>query len=135
MNKDLTELLWNSFPRLYRGRFLSIQESLIPFGFDCGDGWFQIIWDLSVELDKLGCQATQVKEKYGGLRFYYGNPPNVSYTITDKLVTEAEKKAAVTCEITGKPGRLVSHHGWYMVRCQEEIDKLDEVDELTIKDQ
>ena len=75
MNKKNTELLWETFPNLYRGRNLSLVQSLIPFGFECGDGWFSIIWDLSEKLEKLILDlpenerehycASQVKEKFG----------------------------------------------------------------------
>ena len=53
MNKNLTEKLWNNFPLLYKGKNASIKESLIPFGFECGDGWYCLIWKLSLKLEPL----------------------------------------------------------------------------------
>ena len=81
MNEEHTRQLWKDYPILYQGRRKSISESLIPFGFECGDGWFWPVRDLSalleavnIERAKDGIQivATQVKEKYGTLHFYYG---------------------------------------------------------------
>lgn len=39
---------------------------------DIGPGWYRLIWDLVEDLDKLDCKygVGQVKEKFGGLRFY-----------------------------------------------------------------
>ena len=73
MRKELTEKLYNDFPDLYEQRAWSIQESCMPWGFECGDGWYDLIYQLSKDLmatcDKV--RAVQVKEKFGGLRFYY----------------------------------------------------------------
>jgi len=53
MNKQNTEKLWKEFPLLYKGRNSSIRSSLIPFGFSCSDGWYQLIYDLSSKLEPL----------------------------------------------------------------------------------
>lgn len=53
MNKELTEKLWNKFPLLYRDKSSSVQTSLIPFGFECGPGWYNLIWELSSKLEPL----------------------------------------------------------------------------------
>ena len=80
MNAEHTKSLWESFPILYKGRYETLRTSLIPFGFECGDGWYYPIQELSAKLEginallrkhKVYIQAVQVKEKYGTLRFYY----------------------------------------------------------------
>lgn len=53
MDKELTEKLWNDFPLLYSGKDQTIRTSLIPFGFECGPGWYKIIYELSEKLEKL----------------------------------------------------------------------------------
>ena len=79
-----------------------------------GDGWFKIIDELSaaiVKLDK-NVKASQVKEKYGTLRFYTdGHTDEV-----DKLIDEAEAKSVVTCEVCGKPGKMRGK-SWLSIRC------------------
>ncbi len=80
MNKEHTEALCKLTPILYSGRKLPITQNLMPFGFECGDGWYWPIRRLSVKLEVLNVQlckynvmvqATQVKEKFGTLHFYY----------------------------------------------------------------
>lgn len=47
MNKENTQYLNKTYPKLYRGSKQPISKSLMRFGFECGDGWFQIIESLS----------------------------------------------------------------------------------------
>jgi hypothetical protein len=74
----------------------------MPFGFECGDGWFQLIYDLSEKLTKLnqGIEAAQVKEKFGGLRFYINSGNDNAYD----LINEAEMKSYSVCERCGELG-------------------------------
>jgi hypothetical protein len=56
--------------------------------------------------------VSQVKEKFGTLRFYYsGGDAHI-----DGLVSMAEAMSACTCEECGAPGRR-STGGWISVRC------------------
>ena len=114
MNKENTEKLWKKYPNLYSGKDKSIRESLIPFGFEHGDGWYDIIDELSAKLEKLGCVADQVKEKFGGLRFYYHPWTDESR----RAVEKAEKKSWETCEECGNPGE-VRGGSWIKVLCDE----------------
>lgn len=125
MRKELDEQLCREFPNLYRNRGKSMQETCMCWGFDCDDGWFQIIYDLSKKLEaeilKLPEKqrsfygASQVKEKYGGLRFYVD-----SYTDEiGSLIREAEEKSEKTCEVCGAPGKIRSHHKWYYCSCED----------------
>lgn len=78
MSPELTKRLWEDFPELYKDKDAPITRSLIPFGFECDDGWEPLIRRMSEQLTFLGkvsgvrFTASQVKEKYGTLRFYYG---------------------------------------------------------------
>ena len=101
MNATNQGELFTSFPALYKE---------LPY-FECEDGWFQLLRDLSEKLSKLGVVARQVKEKFGGLRFYFDfdfkdGPDMWSHPEADKLVEEAEKLSYTICEVTGKPGKL-----------------------------
>lgn len=115
MNKENTQKLLTDFPELY-----SAQGGLFHyFGFQCGDGWFQIIYDLSIEITATAKQAgatspvaCQVKEKFGGLRFYVSAPGVDIESAMDK----AYEKAWVTCEKCGAPGAII-HGRWSRVRC------------------
>jgi len=87
-----------------------------PFfwGFECKDGWFNLIWDLSCELQKIKFKGkvTQVKEKFGGLRLYV----DYSTEEEDKIITEAEELSYKICETCGKKGKL-RDYGWLSVLC------------------
>jgi len=113
MSPENQKILLNKFPKLYRQHSLPITQTCMCWGFECGDGWFTLIHDLSEKLENIGnIEATEVKEKYGTLRFYCsgGNQE------TDKLIREAEELSAKTCEICGAPGELRGKH-WLSTLC------------------
>jgi hypothetical protein len=58
--------------------------------------------------------ASQVKEKFGGLRFYINGGDDVVYA----LISMAESMSVRTCEVCGKPGKTIGH-GWYYTSCEE----------------
>lgn len=92
MNKEHTEKLFNDFPEIFKDRNKPVTESLMAFGFECPDRWFDIIYDgckkMRAYVDHTGvdCTAVQVKEKYGGLRFYLQTYEDV----LDKIISEME---------------------------------------------
>jgi hypothetical protein len=116
-----------------------ITESLMAFGFECEDGWFDIVWNLSEkiaeELDRIksemskkdktisllqigeeiGFEVVQVKEKFGTLRFY----TNYSNDAIEGFIREAEQQSAKVCEICGAPATLAERSGWYKTLCYE----------------
>ena len=120
MNKELEKKLFDRFSFFKPKK--SLMESLMGFGFDCDDGWFDIIYSLCEEVEKLvkdikEFEVIQVKEKFGGLRFY----TNFSNDEIHKLVGEAMKKSQRTCEICGKVGTLCSKNNWVKTLCEEHM--------------
>lgn len=89
-----------AFPKLYAN---------VRFGFSCPDGWLDIVWSLSEQIEPLGVQCDQVKEKFGELRFYIKDP-NPLEPEREKsaagYIRAAEDEASRTCEICGQPGKL-----------------------------
>lgn len=53
MNKENDKKLVEAFPLLYANRHGSMESTAMCWGFACGDGWFDIIWDLSSKLEPL----------------------------------------------------------------------------------
>ncbi len=98
-------------------------------GIECGDGWFDLINQLCVMLDnviqnetQLTIKATQIKEKFGTLRFYY----NISreYPYVDGIVAAFEHISSFICEECGHPGFLhKTKNGWFVTICQDCISK------------
>jgi len=52
MNKENTKNLLTRFPVLYQNYYSSIQESCMPWGFECGRGWQPILWQLSLAIEE-----------------------------------------------------------------------------------
>jgi hypothetical protein len=69
-------------------------------GIDIDDGWIPIVDRLDKALAEINpdYEIHQVKEKFGGLRFYTGAITEEG----DRLVAAAEEESYRTCEICGK---------------------------------
>ena len=117
MNEANTKKLYADFPYLYRGKDASLQESLMSFGFMCSDGWFDIIYNLSKEIVAIDpeVEAVEVKEKWGGLRFYVNPTKREVFDAIDK----AEELSYKTCEECGKKGKLRDKLPWILTLCDK----------------
>jgi hypothetical protein len=93
-------------------------------GFAVGPGWWTVIESLCSQIQhhidwknkqsEVVAQVTvnQIKEKFGGLRFYYsGGDEYIS-----GLVSMAESWAACSCETCGAPGER-REGGWIRTLC------------------
>jgi len=86
-------------------------------------GWETLLEDLHRELVEVvpDYKIHQVKEKLGGLRFYFD--PNIkndgAIERAHNIVDRYESKSYEVCEITGKEGKLVAKDGWMKVLCPE----------------
>lgn len=117
MKQELQQKLYDDFPDLYQQRHLSIQASCMPWGFDCGEGWFSLIYDLSKKITAIApdVQATQVKEKFGGLRFYFSGGNDEVY----ELVDAAEDESYKICENCGSRDGVTQSKGWIRTECEK----------------
>ncbi len=133
MRDELDDQLCKRYPKIFANRDGNPQDTLMCWGFECGDGWYQILDSLCGQIQsyidwnnnsaRAGYKdfqpveqvvAVQVKEKFGGLRFYYeGGDTHVS-----GMVRMAEAWAAVTCEECGALGQSRSG-GWIRTLCDE----------------
>lgn len=113
MNEENSKYLVETFPNLYQGCSLSPRESNMPFGWECGDGWFELLKELSEKLEPEGVIASQVKEKFGSLRFYLMG--GATEEVWD-LIDAAESKSLEICEVCGQPGTLRGK-GWVRTLC------------------
>ena len=82
---------------------------------DVGPGWYPIIVQLDRDLAQIdpGYVVHQVKEKFGGLRYYFAATRADLLPAMNRLVGAAEEAAARTCEITGNAGVRMVKTGWY----------------------
>jgi hypothetical protein len=87
---------------------------------DCGEGWWAIIADLDRDIAAIApdYRVQQIKEKFGGLRFYCALPDGSEDERIDGLIDVAEAAAARTCEVCGAAGRL-RQGGWLRTLCDD----------------
>ena len=131
MRQELDKLLCEKYPKMMVNRNKNMQETCMCWGFECGDGWFNILNQLMSNIQhhidwnnqnfekgykqyKQVTQVTldQVKEKFGTLRFYYtGGDDEIS-----GMVRMAESMSGVTCEECGNPGESRGG-GWVHTYC------------------
>jgi hypothetical protein len=124
MRKELEQRLVERWPTWFntKGDF---RYTGMTLGFQHDDGWFDLLWRLCEDLEPLVAefeQATgrkfevlQVKEKFGGLRFYVNCRRNVAIR---ERIEVAKEEANRTCEICGRPGEL-REDGWIKTLCDE----------------
>ena len=86
------------------------------FDGDVGPGWIPILDGLADRLVALGWDRDlrQVKEKFGGLRFYIGQATPEMHNEIKKAETMAWK----TCEICGKAAKP-RRSGWLKTLCDD----------------
>jgi hypothetical protein len=95
-------------------------------GWPCvGDGWRDLLERACARIRTAirthggSFRASQVKEKYGSLRFYFdGGLPPAARELVEDAIDLAEARSACTCEICGEPGDLYGP-GWLITRCTE----------------
>lgn len=119
MNTELQNRLFEAFPDLFARRTLPPSETCMCWGIDTGDGWYDLIEGLCTTIykvcEKEGIQAEQVKEKFGGLRFY----TNKRDPFVDGAILLAEHFSYRICETCGAPGVLRQQGGWYVTLCDK----------------
>ena len=129
MNLELQQKIFNDCSTIFRHKDKGPMHNLICFGIECGNGWFDLIYDLSVKLEKIVVEMSksgdikeeglpfvvQIKEKFGGLRYY------MSYETKEMndLIFDTMEKAETVCELCGKPGEIRDDIGWVTTLCDE----------------
>jgi hypothetical protein len=130
MREELDNELCEKYPEIFRDRHAPVTQTPMGFGFECGDGWFDLIdalckriqnyldWERKYppphdeEIEQV--VAAQVKEKFGGMRFYFDGGNDV----IRGMVMMAEEMSYSICEECGNKGRLRGS-GWVITRCDE----------------
>ncbi len=132
MTPELDKKLCEEFPNIFINR--RTRESCMYYGFP-GDGWYDLIRDICLEFERvqkeIGMQyvALQVKEKMGGLRFYFTEdgrflkiPTNERgniYNKTSNFVNSVEDKSFSICENCGSNDAKLQGTGWKHTLCDD----------------
>jgi hypothetical protein len=94
-------------------------------GWPCvGDGWRDLLERACARIRTAirthggSFRATQAKEKFGTLRFYWqGALSPEADALVEEAIALAEARSATTCEACGEEGRLYRWGGTLMTRC------------------
>jgi len=81
-----------------------------------GPGWSKIVQRLIRDLFILGWdgQLHQIKEKFGGLRFYIGGGSDAIF----ERINKAENESFKVCESCGEPGKIWPEWYWMATHCE-----------------
>jgi hypothetical protein len=113
-----------------------------PLWIECNEGWYDIVDRLSKEIndfattlnsngDEQPITVVQIKEKFGGLRYYlnYYNLSDETIYKVEQMVREAEKESGKSCEDCGAPAEMCSPRKYWMkticIPCREKYDMGD----------
>jgi hypothetical protein len=124
MKIELALKLQEKYPKIFRDLYGDMKETCMAFGVETGDGWFWLIdnlcyciqnyIDLNPHLEIPQVVAEQVKEKFGGLRFYYhGGDEKI-----DGMVWLAGTMSYKICEKCGSTENIGETVGWISVLCE-----------------
>lgn len=155
MDLELQNELYKKYPKIFRQKDDDMTSTCMCWGFECGNGWYNIIDTLCLHIQNLidrpaeeiaryegliskgdlsedivqfyknkieeekgklidQIEATQVKEKYGSLRFY----TNIFNEDVEALISFAESLSEVTCEKCGSFGKP-NEKGWIVTLCDK----------------
>jgi len=142
MDKELQDKLYKNYPKIFKQKDLPSTETCMCWGITCGDGWYNILDSLCqtiknrvnsvnnrIDLEiqnkkptlvpfntqkKMYCEAAQVKEKYGSLRFYIDGGD----VYIRGAIAMAESLSKVVCELCGNIKKL-DNNKQIKVRCEK----------------
>lgn len=129
--EDLGKTTYDTLYQKYSHLFNTGVDPRRPFpmfGFECGIGWYNVLSTLLSLIDHHfkskykgvpeGFAITQIKEKFGGLRFYIDGGDDVVYA----YIQFAEYVANSTCEFCGSNVAVRKSNGWITTACSCCID-------------
>lgn len=101
MDSHKTNNLFERFSHLYRERNVLLENSKMPLGFQCENGWYKIIYEMSEKIKKLSsdsphdCAITEVsRNKDGTLHVEARNLTPA----TQDIIVSAKEQSRLTCE-------------------------------------
>lgn len=91
-----------------------------------GRGWWPLVTEVHEKLLALDPDYTvdQVKEKFGGLRFYFTASARGHAGAMEAVVDDAEARSLTMCEWCGKPSpgprrKAGTEWGWVLTLCED----------------
>lgn len=115
--------------KIYKSREEAYIKPKTPyelFGIECDKGWTELIKPLFEYVENYNkthednqIEITQVKEKFGGLRFYVDNAPDELH----KMIDKAEAESYTICEVCGTKENVGHTQGWIKTICRDCLEK------------
>lgn len=121
----LIEYPWLRMEKDEAINYLDIEDEDVYTYIDCApEGWAKLCEDLCAEikplLERVGYEKEyslcQVKEKYGGLRWYDNGVPDEIWNEYNAIIRKYEELSARTCCVCGAPATKIST-GWISPFC------------------
>lgn len=130
MTRELEEKLVKKYPKIFEGYHGDPTKTGLAWGISCHDGWYWIIdhlcsslqwmtdnppWNKDGRMVVPQVVATQVKEKFGALRFYVQSASSEQYA----KIHFAESLSYHICEICGSTKNVGHTQGWITTICED----------------
>jgi len=140
--KEFDKYMCETYPNIFRERTMPMNQTCMCWGFSIGKGWYAILDRLCDKLqviEKVSGVAvifTQIKEKFGGARYYYrleykkGKNINPIYyaiyaDMIGALIHAAENKSDSTCAECGDCRfEMITIGSWVYDVCEKCFPKL-----------
>ena len=119
MKIELQETLYAKYPELFQRRTEPLTRSLMGFGLEVSDGWYNLIYEMCkhlahlAELEASPVIFSQIKEKFGGLRAYTEG----STELQDIVINYYEDRSYRVCETCGDDGQIRNSKFWLRTLC------------------
>lgn len=139
MNPELDKVLCKKYSKIFAQRSSPMTETLMCWGFECGDGWYWLIDNLCHSIQgyvdsrndgvkirnkarskeeepeaEWEVEAVQVKEKFGELRFYIHGGDDMVHG----MIHLAEDMSWNICEVCGSTKDVTHTKGWIKTVCR-----------------
>ena len=128
-NKELIEKYpWLQIRNVWTGELVEPEDYEFTWLDDLPNGWrkafgLQMVKELDEILRKANYQneyrLTQIKEKYGSLRWHDNGVPVTISKEYYKWMTKYEELSKHTCLICGEPGKIDYTQSWLMPLCDK----------------
>jgi len=97
MKKELDELLCKKYPKMMVNREKSMRETCMCWGFECGDGWFQILNQLMGNIQhhidwRLRQREVAIKMREIAVQLKAGNSELFDHDMMDMINLEYKEK-------------------------------------------
>jgi hypothetical protein len=132
MSPENTKKLLDIFPEAFAD--LDKRSCMALFGFECGDGWYDLLKEALIEIKAISdrnpgidFKVAQIKEKFGTLRFYWDGKDYERETSEpdsiDLAIERAEARSAKECEKCGAQATTKRRGYWVYTQC-DACDKI-----------